>query len=48
MEGEVMRIGLMGVQASPDHLVTAVTALAAGVRDFSLDVDVGEGGGGGG
>jgi len=41
LEGEVMRIGHMGVQASPDHLVTAVTALAAGLRDFGLDVDVG-------
>ncbi len=37
-----MRIGNMGVQASPDYLVTAVTALAAGLRDFGIDANVGK------
>jgi Serine-pyruvate aminotransferase/archaeal aspartate aminotransferase len=41
LENELLRIGHMGVQASPDHLATAVTALAAGLRDFGVDVDVG-------
>ncbi len=32
----------MGVQASPDYLVTAVTALVAGLRDFGIDANVGK------
>jgi len=40
LEGEVMRIGHMGVQASLDHLSTAVAALGAGLRDVGIDADV--------
>jgi len=40
LEGEVMRIGHMGVQASLDHLATAVAALGAGLRDFGIYADV--------
>jgi alanine-glyoxylate transaminase/serine-glyoxylate transaminase/serine-pyruvate transaminase len=40
LEGEVMRIGQMGVQASLDHLATAVAALGAGLRDLGIDADV--------
>jgi alanine-glyoxylate transaminase/serine-glyoxylate transaminase/serine-pyruvate transaminase len=38
--GEVMRIGHMGVQASLDHLATAVVALGTGLRDFDIYADV--------
>jgi alanine-glyoxylate transaminase/serine-glyoxylate transaminase/serine-pyruvate transaminase len=40
LEGEVKRIGHMGVQASLDHLATAVAALGAGLRDFGIYADV--------
>jgi alanine-glyoxylate transaminase/serine-glyoxylate transaminase/serine-pyruvate transaminase len=40
LEGEVMRIGHTGVQASLDHLATAVAALGAGLRDLGIDADV--------
>jgi alanine-glyoxylate transaminase/serine-glyoxylate transaminase/serine-pyruvate transaminase len=36
LEGEVMRIGHMGVQASLDHLAT----LGAGLKDFDIYADV--------
>lgn len=41
LEGEVLRVGHMGVQASPAHLAVAFTALGMALRDLGLKADVG-------
>ncbi len=40
LEGKVIRIGHMGLQASRTHLIIAYTALARGLKDMGLDVRV--------
>ncbi|MEM4970181.1 MAG: alanine--glyoxylate aminotransferase family protein [Sulfolobales archaeon] len=40
LEGRVLRIGHMGIQASRGHLIQAYTALARGLRDMGLDVSI--------
>jgi len=40
LEGKVLRIGHMGVQASRSHLILAYTALVRGLRDLGYPVSV--------
>ena len=40
LESKVIRIGHMGVQASRTYLIAAYTALARGLRDLGVDVNV--------
>jgi alanine-glyoxylate transaminase/serine-glyoxylate transaminase/serine-pyruvate transaminase len=40
LEGKVIRVGHMGLQASRTHLLKAYTALARGLKDMGLEVSV--------
>jgi alanine-glyoxylate transaminase/serine-glyoxylate transaminase/serine-pyruvate transaminase len=40
LEGKVIRIGHMGIQASRGHLIQAYTALARGLRDMGFNVSI--------
>jgi alanine-glyoxylate transaminase/serine-glyoxylate transaminase/serine-pyruvate transaminase len=42
LEGKVIRVGHMGLQASRTHLLTAYTALAKSLKDMGFNVNVGE------
>lgn len=41
LQGRVLRIGHMGIQASRTHLIIAYTALARALRDLGYRVDTG-------
>lgn len=42
LEGQLARIGHMGVQASLDYVTTALAAVGASLRDLGVSVDVGK------